>query len=176
MTFDPTVDQGYMLEGELLGIFPKKPITDIYEYAAWCRELAERFADLAKYFGEEAAGTIADIRMNQIPSEKYELVGVRETRASSDLNAVKLRNERPEIWEKALSIKPADAVKLIGEDEVKKLIIKKHGKDVWEMNAHPTITNVRKLLPKAEQTEYITSWYDVDHYEVRQKALPEAKE
>lgn len=175
MTFDPTVDQGYLLEGELLGIYPQKPITDIYEYAAWCRELAERFRKLASHYGEEATATLAEIRMNQISSDNYELIGIEATRASSDLNAVKLREEKPEIWEKALSIKPADAVKLIGEDEIRKLIIRKHGKEVWRQNAHPTITNVRKLLPKAEQAEYITSWYDVDHYEVRRKELPEVK-
>lgn len=176
MTFDPTVDQGYLLEGELLGIFPKKPITDIYEYAAWCRLLAERFHDLAKRFEDEASEAHRQIRDEGIPSEKYELVGVREQRATSDLNVRKLKEELREIWEKALSIKPADAVKLIGEDEVKKLIIKKHGKEVWEMNAHPTITNVRKLLTKAEQANYITSWYDVNHYEVQLKQLPEGKQ
>lgn len=176
MTFDPTVDQGYLLEGELLGIYPQKPITDIYEYAAWCRTLADRFAELAKNFNEEAAGTIAEIRMQHITSPVYELVGVPNKRATSDLNALKLREERPGIWERALSIKAADAVKLIGEDEIRKQIIKKHGLDVWHRHAHPTITAVRDLLPKEDQAEYITSWYDVDHYEIRPKALPEARE
>ncbi|MDV0442638.1 hypothetical protein [Methanorbis furvi] len=176
MTFDPTVDQGYLLEGELLGIYPQKPITDIYEYAAWCRELADRFAYLAKNFNTEAVAAVAEIRMQQITSDVYELVGVPDKRATSDLNALKLREERPEIWEKALSIKAADAVKLIGEDEIRKQIIKKHGLDVWHRHAHPTITAVRDLLPKEDQADYITSQYGVDHYEVQLKQLPEAKE
>lgn len=170
-----SVDQGSMLEGELLGIYPKKPITDIYEYAAWCRELAERFKELAEYYDQESKDTIRAIEVCDLESDTYELAEEKTGRATSPIQLDVLKQDYPEKWEQSLRIKPDAAAKILGRDEIKKIIIRRYGKEVWQNSAYCSVEVLKGLLPIQERPKYITV-QENKRKVIRRKALPEVRE
>jgi len=122
----------------------------------------------------ESEDLIRKIKDENITSENWELAGI--SRNESTLLYDRLRDEQPKLWFDCLTISAANAVRLLGgDDEIKKLVIKKRGKDDFVINSGLTLGTARKKLTKQQQEEYIKTETRITDYKIMPKT-PKLKE
>jgi len=122
----------------------------------------------------ESEDLIRRIKDENITSENWELAGI--SRNESTLLYDRLRDEQPKLWFDCLTISAANAVRLLGgDDEIKKLVIKKRGKDDFVINSGLTLGTARKKLTKQQQEEYIKTETRITDYKIMPKT-PKLKE
>lgn len=122
----------------------------------------------------ESEGLIRKIKDENTTSENWELVSIE--RKESAVLYDRLRDEQPELWFDCLTISAANAVRLLGgDDEIKKLIIRKRGKEDYIRNSSLTLGTARKKLTKAQQEEYIKTETHITDYQIMPKT-PKLKE
>lgn len=111
---------------------------------------------------------LSKIKAENLTSENWELVGI--PRNESTLLYAKLRDEQPKLWFDCLTITAANAVRLLGgEDEIKKLVIRKRGKEDFTINSGLTLGTARKKLTKQQQEEYIRTETFIRDYKILPK-------
>jgi len=147
---------------------------DPYEAALYYGAMTVLLHGMCNDCRVESEDLIYKIRDEQTTSDKWELVGT--PRNESSLLYDRLREEQPELWFDCLTITAANAVRLLGgDDAVKKLVIKKRGKEDFIINSGLTLGTARKKLTKQQQDEYIRTETHITDYKIVQKT-PELKE
>ena len=148
--------------------------TDPFESALYYNTMIGLLQTLSNDCRVESEDLIRKIKEENITSENRELVGI--PRNESTLLYDRLRDEQPKLWFDCLTISPANAVRLLGgDDEIKKLIVKKRGKDDYILNSSLTLTTARKMLTKQQQEEYIKTETRITDYRIMPKN-PKLKE
>lgn len=126
----------------------------------------------------ESEDLIRKIKDENITSENWELAGI--SRNESTLLYDRLRDEQPKLWFDCLTITAANAVRLLGgDDEIKKIIVRKRGREDYIINSALTLGTARKMLTKQQQDEYIKTETHITEYKIVPKAaarIPEAKQ
>lgn len=149
---------------------PADPFEAVLYYDAMSGLLQNLSSDCCHESGDQ----MSRIRNENITSESWELAGI--SRNESTLLYAKLRDEQPKLWFDCLTITAANAVRLLGgDDEIKKLIIRKRGKDDFIINSGLTLGTARKMLTKQQQEEYIKTETRITEYKIVPKT-PKLKE
>jgi hypothetical protein len=147
---------------------------DPFEVALYYDAMTTLLQNLSADCCHESERMIREIKDENLTSDSWELAGVQ--RNESSLLYDRLRDEQPKLWFDCLTITAANAVRLMGgDDEIKKLIIKKRGKDDYIINSALTLTTARKKLTKAQQEEYIKTETHITDYKIMPKT-PKLKE
>jgi hypothetical protein len=149
---------------------PKDPFEAVLYYDAMSGLLQNLSSDCCHESGDQ----MNRIRNENITSENWELSGI--TRNESTLLYDRLRDEQPKLWFDCLTITAANAVRLLGgDDEVKKLLLKKRSREDFIINSGLTLGTARKKLTKQQQEEYIKTETRITEYKIVPKT-PELKE
>jgi len=147
---------------------------DPYEAALYYGAMAGLLHNLSNDFRVESESRISAIREVNPSSDRWELVGT--PRNESAVLYDRLRDEQPDLWFDCLTISATNAVRLLGgDDAIKKLIIKKRGRDDFVINSSLTLGTARKKLTKAKQAEYIKTETHITDYQIVPKT-PAIKE
>lgn len=147
---------------------------DPYEAALYYGAMTELLKNLCNDCRVESESRISAIRVKNPSSDRWELVGT--PRNESAVLYDRLRDEQPKLWFDCLTITAANAVRLLGgDDEIKKLIIKKRGRDDFVINSSLTLGTARKHLTKQQQEEYIKTETHITDYKIVPKT-PKLKE
>jgi len=161
MTENQIIPMKLTLEDLIRANVPADPFEAVLYYDAMTALLQNLSADCCHESGDQ----LSKIRSEDLSSEKWELAGI--PRNESRLLYEKLRDEQPKLWFDCLTISAANAVRLLGgEDEIKKLVIKKRGREDFTVNSGLTLGTARKKLTKAQQEEYIQTETFIREYKI----------
>ena len=170
MTENQIIPMKLTLEDLIRANVPADPFEAVLYYNAMSGLLQNLSSDCC----HESEDQLSRIRSDNLTSENWELSGI--SRNESTLLYAKLRDEQPKLWFDCLTISAANAVRLLGgEDEIKKLVIRKRGREDFTINSGLTLGTARKKLTKAQQEEYIQTETFIRDYKVIPK-LKEGKE
>lgn len=111
---------------------------------------------------QESASKFVETELERLSHEndpEYEVVPVFDNRKSTIIKAGKLRDEQPELYEKALSISTANAAKILGEDMLFKICEEYGGRERTLALSSLTLKNLKKILTPEEFKRYTYEIY-----------------
>lgn len=150
MTYTP-LDPTTFLTTTLPKIHPRP--ADPYESALRSRHLAYLFEECRLEFLEQYHAEIQTIRTENIQSREYRIIWPEKT--YYQVNIPKLRTDHPDLHQKLVHLRPADAEKILGRDYLYQTAKQRLGTAI-QTYEKITITDLKKHLTPRDLPGYLT--------------------
>lgn len=108
------------------------------------------------------------------PDDVYCLVPSFPDKMTSEVDYKLLLKEKPEVYDAAHVMKPADIVRILGYDKLAAKVLKEKGREYFNCNSAITLTALKKLLTAAEYERYVQKKKVQNGWEIS-RHLPEVE-
>lgn len=164
------------IENRLHDIFERNIPSNPYEAAIYFETMCGVLEMWAAKMRAEYDHAMNLLAVDRPEDEVYTLVPHFPDRATSEVDYKLLREEKPDVWDAAHVMKPADIVRILGYDKLAAKVLKEKGREYFNLNSSVTLTALKKLLTGTEYERYVQKKKVQDGWEITRKQLPQAVE